>query len=314
MESNELAVNGLVISELVISERAAAIARCCTSIAADRASLEEVRRSRAASRATLQALYYELCLYPKPGLVSMVDTGSHQDMTAALFIRSLFSLRHYFSAVYLAGARNAPFAVLSRLGIEAEARMLRATCGVNTHRGAIFNLGILCAIIGKWDAGGRKVELSRLDVDHWSSAIKAADSSMVSNSNGNRACRNYAVGGARGEAAAGFPHVFRIGLPALAAARAAGASESAAVVQAFFAIMASLEDTNLLHRGGAGGLAYATSAATSFLAEGGVLSGGWRERAVLIHHEFVQRRLSPGGSADLLAATLFVDRMTRGAQ
>jgi triphosphoribosyl-dephospho-CoA synthase len=302
MESNELAVS-----------RTDAVARCRTSIGPACVSIEEVRRSRTASRATLKALHDELCLYPKPGLVSRIDSGSHRDMTAALFVRSLFSLRHYFSAVYLAGVRNAPFAVLRLLGMDAEARMLRATSGVNTHRGAIFNLGILCAMIGKWDADGRKTELSRLDVDDWASAIKAADSNLSGTSNGGWACRIYAVGGARGEAAAGFPHVFRVGLPALNAARAAGADEAAAAVHAFFAVMASLQDTNLLHRGGAGGLAYAKSAAASFLADGGVLSCGWRERAVLIHQEFVQRHLSPGGSADLLAATLFVDRMTRDA-
>lgn len=269
------------------------------------------QRSRMAARVALRALYRELCLYPKPGLVSKVDTGSHDDMTAEVFVRSLFSLRHYFAAIYLAGANNASFAELSRLGIEAERRMLRATRGVNTHRGAIFNLGLLCAAAGRRDAERdvqeRHADLASIVIEHWASGIKSADSNTASNSNGGRACRAYAVGGARGEAAAGFPHVFKVGLPALQAARRAGACESSAAAQAFFAIMASLEDTNLLHRGGADGLAYARDAAASFIADGGVLSSGWRERAALIHRNFVRRRSSPGGSADLLAATLFID-------
>jgi triphosphoribosyl-dephospho-CoA synthase len=266
-----------------------------------------MRRSLVVRMAALRALHRELCLYPKPGLVSLIDTGSHRDMTAALFVQSLFSLRHYFPAIYLAGASDASFAELTRLGIVAERRMLCATRGVNTHRGAIFNLGILCATLGKKDATASQADLSALAVASWSSAIKDADSRSSNNSNGSLACREYAVGGARGEAAAGFPHVFRIGLPALQAARYAGAGESAAEAQAFFAIMATLEDTNLLHRGGAQGLAHARSAASSFLANGGVFAHDWRERAVSMHRDFVRRNLSPGGSADLLAATLFVD-------
>jgi triphosphoribosyl-dephospho-CoA synthase len=270
------------------------------------------RRSRVASKAALRALHRELCLYPKPGLVSMIDTGSHRDMTAALFVQSLFSLRHYFAAIYLAGTNGASFSDLTHLGIAAERRMLHATRGVNTHRGAIFNLGILCATLGKRDMTGSQAELSALAIACWSSGIKEADSTSASISNGGRACRKYAVGGARGEAAAGFPHLFKIGLPALQAARDAGASESAAEAQAFFAIMATLEDTNLLHRGGVHGLAHARSAAASFLADGGVLAHGWRERAASMHRDFVRRNLSPGGSADLLAATLFVDSVEGG--
>jgi triphosphoribosyl-dephospho-CoA synthase len=257
--------------------------------------------------AAVRSLYDELCLYPKPGLVSRIDTGSHSDMTAALFMKSLFSLRHYFSSMYMAGRRHAPFAQLQQLGLAAEVRMLRATAGVNTHRGAIFNLGVLCAAVGKWDAGGRCASLQRLMQESWAGDIKAADSRAEGDSNGARACRTYAVGGARGEAAAGFPHVFAVGLPALRGARRRGAGKAQATVQAMFAIMASLEDTNLLHRAGARGLRDARAAAAGFLADGGVLRSDWMTSAVGIHRRFVAERLSPGGTADLLAATLFID-------
>ena len=75
--------------------------------------------------------------------------------------------------------------------------------------------------------------------------------------------------------------------------------------------MAALEDTNLLHRAGADGLQYARTSAISFLAEGGVFAANWLQRARDIHHAFVARRLSPGGSADLLAATLFITAVTQ---
>ena len=102
----------------------------------------------AIGRAATLALYDELSLAPKPGLVTLVDSGSHDDMDAYTFMRSLFALRHYFGQIAEAGFDGADFAVLERLGIEAEARMLAATGGVNTHRGAIFMLGLLCASAG----------------------------------------------------------------------------------------------------------------------------------------------------------------------
>ena len=110
------------------------------------------------------------------------------------------------------------------------------------------------------------------------------------------------------EAAQGFPSVYEVGLPALrrGALNAPGDAE-AARVEACFALIAALEDTNLLHRGGLAGLRFARRAARRFLDEGGVGRPDWRERARSVHDSFVARRLSPGGSADLLAMTLFVD-------
>ena len=93
------------------------------------------------------------------------------------------------------------------------------------------------------------------------------------------------------------------------AARLAPDDPEAARVQSFFAILASMEDTNLLHRGGAVGLRYAQEAAAGFLGQGGVEQAEWRERAAAVHRAFVARRLSPGGCADLLAITLFLDAL-----
>lgn len=270
-------------------------------------------RAREVSGFAVYALYQELCVFPKPGLVSKVDTGSHTDMTASMFFRSLFSLRHYFASIYQAGSRNATFAELSQLGLRAEEQMMRVTTGVNTHRGAIFGLGILCAAVGKQDAESKSLTLPQIITATWASAIKAADAKAAGTSNGAKACSEYGTGGARGEAASGFPHVFKIALPALRAVRKAGRSESAAAIQAFFSIMASLDDTNLLHRGGSSALSYAKLSANSFLNKGGVFAADWEEQACCVHKSFMQKRLSPGGCADLLAATLFVDRIVRSS-
>ncbi len=74
--------------------------------------------------------------------------------------------------------------------------------------------------------------------------------------------------------------------------------------------MAELDDTNLLHRGGPEGLDFAQSSARAFLDAGGVGAAGWRERALALHATFVEARLSPGGAADLLAVTLFLDSLS----
>jgi triphosphoribosyl-dephospho-CoA synthase len=73
-----------------------------------------------------------------------------------------------------------------------------------------------------------------------------------------------------------------------------------------FALMAELDDTNLLWRGGREGLAYGHRSAADFLAAGGVFATDWREHAEAIDRDFVAHRLSPGGSADLLGVTLFL--------
>jgi triphosphoribosyl-dephospho-CoA synthase len=83
----------------------------------------------------------------------------------------------------------------------------------------------------------------------------------------------------------------------------------AARVQSFFALLASMEDTNLLHRGGGAGLHFAQEQAAGFLRQGGVEQEQWRERAAAVHRAFIARRLSPGGCADLLAVTFFLDAL-----
>jgi triphosphoribosyl-dephospho-CoA synthase len=98
-------------------------------------------------------------------------------------------------------------------------------------------------------------------------------------------------------------------LPALRQGRALVDDATAARVQTCFALLAAVGDTNLLYRGGLAGARYAGDAASAFLRAGGVGAPDWRDRATRVHHEFVDRNLSPGGCADLLAMTLFVDAL-----
>jgi triphosphoribosyl-dephospho-CoA synthase len=267
----------------------------------------------ALGRAAIVALYDELALEPKPGLVSFADAGSHDDMNAGTFLRSLFALRHFFARVAAQGAASAQFAPLASLGIVAEARMLRATGGVNTHRGAIFTLGLLCAAGGAARASGLACCATNLRATllaRWGDAL-AARARRALDSHGALAARAHGLRSAAEEAAQGLPTLFDHVLPALRDARRAGADERGARLHALFTAMAEVDDTNLVHRGGLQGLHDAKLLARNFLAEGGGVGADATARAARVHALFVERRLSPGGAADLLAAACWVDRVER---
>jgi triphosphoribosyl-dephospho-CoA synthase len=266
------------------------------------------------ARAATHALHDELALYPKPGLVSFVDSGSHTDMTAQTFLRSIFALRDYFVQIAALGVAGAPFADLERLGIAAEQRMLEATGGINTHRGAVFTLGLVCAAaarpaVSTGIAFSPTLLRARL-VERWGDAL-AARADRCDSSHGQRASPRHALRGAGQEAAAGFPALFDVAVPTLTSALRRGLDLRRAQLETFFALMAVLDDTNLVRRGGIDGLRHARRQARGFLAAGGADRPEAFAHAETIHREFVARRLSPGGSADLLAAACFVVRVGR---
>jgi triphosphoribosyl-dephospho-CoA synthase len=261
------------------------------------------------------ALLAELETWPKPGLVSYVDSGSHSDMDATTFEASATAITPFYSHLTIAGASGSSMNELREIGLEAERAMLAATGGVNTHRGAIFSIGLLCAAAGAtWSEtprGARPWSANVLGAtvrQRWGQAIMRGP--ILLHSHGTDALRKFGAGGARAQAAAGFPHAIEVGLPALRLGRSLVPEDpQAARVHAFFAILASMEDTNLLHRGGAVGLRYAQEVAAGFLELGGVGQAEWRERAAAVHRAFIARHLSPGGCADLLASTLFLDAL-----
>jgi triphosphoribosyl-dephospho-CoA synthase len=271
-----------------------------------------------AARLAVGCLHTELSLYPKPGLVSLVDNGSHTDMTALTFLRSMFALRHYFHRICQAGIDDAPFAVLKRLGIEAEARMLKATAGINTHRGAIFSLGLLCAALGRARRQGIALTPSALRatlLTRWGDELAAHTRPAGADSHGLQAAARHAASGAREEGALGLPSVFEVGLPAMQRTLAAGRGLYHARVDALFALMAHISDTNVFHRGGAQGALTVRECARRFADNGGTAHPGWHAWAVECHARFVAQKLSPGGAADLLAATCLVHAITtRGRQ
>jgi triphosphoribosyl-dephospho-CoA synthase len=285
-----------------------------TASAASRAAVRQggtVLAPQAIGRAATLALYDELALSPKPGLVTLTDAGSHTDMDARTFMRSLSALRGYFVRIATLGAEGAPFEELQRCGIDAEVRMLAATGGINTHRGAIFMLGLLCAAAGAAAAGRQGLDPSSLRdalLARWGGALEEK-SRRASTLPGGIAARRHGLRSAAAEAAAGFPVLFEIAVPAMQMAQARGMSWQNELLDTLFSVIAVLDDSNLAHRGGIDGLRCAQRAAREFLAAG----GAWRRDGIAaaraIADDFVSRRLSPGGAADTLAAACWMRRL-----
>ena len=243
--------------------------------------------------AAVRALYTELALFPKPGLVSPVDSGAHHDMDMTIFLRSLFALRGYFCAIAAAGETGADFATLQALGIAAERRMLRATRGINTHRGAIFSLGLLAAAAGTLRAG-----VGRSQAMRWAAASPNAGGRRLfaagvqpGYSHGRDAVRRYGVRGARDEAAAGFPLLFDLALPTLVQSLSCCNAEAALVQTCSQSWPNSMIRTCSI---AAGPRAWRScERRRAFLLAGGVEADGWREQVLVLHLACVARRL-PG--------------------
>lgn len=247
------------------------------------------------------ALERELFTTPKPGLVDRNNNGAHTDMDVPLFRRSAASLVPYFQSAVRLGLAGAGMAPLKETGLEAERAMFSATNGVNTHKGMIYSMGLLLYGMGEaLNFGGDAIEhaaqLARTDAE-----ARLAHAMECRDTNGGAVYAATGATGAVGEAAKGFPHAVFC-QDRLACYQNAG--EQNPGVLALCDTMAILEDTNLLHRGGADGLAFVQSEAKRIAS----LPENEREGALLaLDAELIRRNLSPGGSADMLALAYLID-------
>lgn len=252
--------------------------------------------------AAVNALIEEVRTTPKPGLVDLRNNGSHTDMDVPLFLASAEALRPYFTRCASIGP---DFPRLREAGIEAEQTMYAVTGGVNTHKGAIYTLGILCAAVGKLRRDGN-VSIDVEEIISLCAAI-AGDAARcdlehaTADTPGLRLYRKYGISGIRGEMAAGLPAVQTISLPVFRAALSKGMSRNDAGALALLHLIANVQDTNLFHRGGIEGAAFAAQAARD------LFPSPTLQQLEALDDAFIARNLSPGGCADLLAATYFLD-------
>ena len=264
-----------------------------------------------AAQQAVRALLYEVTTTPKPGLVDRRNSGSHTDMDPFTFMSSAASLYPYFEACAKAGRatmdRPAPetFAALRPLGCEAEGEMLDATHGINTHKGAIFSIGITCAALGRLDRSLWKDSARVLaEVSAMTKGLTAQDFAGVTAETavtaGQKLYVQYGITGVRGQVEAGLPAVLEHGLPALEQGLAQGYDINRAGCGALLAILAHSTDTNIIARSSRERQLALVDELNALLAQ-----TPYPDEAVLaaLDDRFIAEHLSPGGSADLLALT-----------
>lgn len=275
-------------------------------------SLQQRKAARLA-RLCRQALVAEAELTPKPGLVDRRGSGSHKDLSLSVMRRSAIAIEPYFYAMALISSGEYACQDLRErlavIGRAAESAMYKATGGSNAHKGAIWILGLLVSGAAITNAGATAGNIAHIASKIAAFEDRAAPGTIT---HGHVVTATYGVRGARGEALEGFPHIVEIGLPTIRDKRSQGLSEAVARRDTLLSIMSRLDDTCILYRGKAAALRVVKAGATKIMAAGGC---GTRVGALAFmdfDRQLVDTRISPGGSADLLAATLFIDAMERG--
>ena len=265
--------------------------------------------ARTAAVLAVRALLYEVAVTPKPGLVDRANCGSHRDMDFYSFLSSAAALQPYFEACAHTGRQTAdlsPDRTLDALrfpGLQAECDMYRATGGVNTHKGAVYSVGLVCGALGRlerdqWKDPGRVLSEAAAMAAKSVKKELAGVSPETAKTQGERIYAMYGVAGVRGEAAQGFPSVLHRGLPVLEAGLARGKSVDEAGTAALLAIISGTADTSLIARGGIARQRRAAAELQALLKEHPYPD---RAAAEALDREYIEDNLSPGGSADLLA-------------
>ena len=271
----------------------------------------------------VEAALYEAACAPAPGLVDRFNQGAHTDMNLFSFLSSSSAIGPGLFACALAGWRHrgdpaALFRKIRPIGKRAEQAMFHATQGVNTQKGLIFLLGALAAaaaltvrrqqppsaagvllVASVMTAGLTGRELASLRDNPPNRELTA----------GERLYLTYGVTGIRGELEAGAPSVLQNGLPCLRVSLTDGLTVNDALVQTLLALMSVVDDTTILHRHDRETLLFVRQEAKKALAIGGMHTKEGKKYIFEMDRAFSRRRISPGGSADLLAAVWFLHRL-----
>ena len=241
------------------------------------------------------ALQQELDTTPKPGLVDQHDSGAHADMDYRLMQRSIHALRPYFVKLAQTSLQgNTDYATISAIGIEAERAMLAATHGVNTHRGALFSMG-LAVVQGSKMTKCQSNKASDLQAGIIRLANQFPD---TRDTHGSRAVSQYHAKGALAMAREGYEQLFTDWLPLLRNLKDQG--DPYAHHKTLLRIMSQIDDTNILHRRGAEVAQQVKTEAARLLADFSP------EQLETMNRRFIAENISPGGAADMLALTIFI--------
>lgn len=278
-------------------------------------------------RRCITAIELECCIYsalmgevyttPKPGLVDRADTGAHSDMDVQTFERSSEAITPYLSRMFYCGtgwlgSPEGLFGEIRKIGIQAEKAMFEATDGVNTHKGLIFTMGILCAAAGNCYQKKHCFDTDRileLAAEMTEKPLEEEFKKMETHApqtHGELLYRKYGEKGIRGEAQKGFPILKNVALPTLRSTRILGLDANRSNITVLLAVMSKLNDTNVWSRGSREEMEWLKKQAEKILAQGGALLGSGIEKVEELNELCIQKNLSPGGAADILAAGLFL--------
>ncbi len=259
-----------------------------------------------------QALIDEVSATPKPGLVDLNNSGSHSDMNKDLFIKSANALQNYFSECVTIGQNTQDcdygytFDLLRKAGIKAEEKMYSVTNNINTHKGAIFTIGIICGSIGRnWSAEAPFLSVNKV-LDDCALIGEYAMEDFNKNlpkTAGLELYKTLGLTGVRGEVYSGLKNVKNIGLPTYKQALCNGLSANDAAVVTLLNLMATVNDSVVYKRGGKELLDFAKKAVTDLLSMNPYPNCSDIKK---LDEIFISKNISHGGCADLLAATILL--------
>lgn len=248
----------------------------------------------------IKSLIYEVSMHPKPGLVDPIDSGSHKDMDYYTFIDSCFALRDGFTNYFTCGREHDGnlkelFDKIRLVGMDNERAMFEATVNINTHKGANFLYGIVIAAIAYLDYPSLEKLQEAIKEMTKGLVFRELTSLKEYHTHGEKVYRDYGMDGIRGEVERGVPNVFDVALPILKEDSDLEHSMKLALIK----LIAINDDSNMLKRGGIEGLEFGKSLAKQSYTD-------LDDHLKMMNEKFIKRNLSPGGSADLLALSIFL--------
>ena len=252
------------------------------------------------------ALQAELDTTPKPGLVDRNDNGAHRDMDHALMRRSIQALHPYFVRLAQIGFDNPQprHDEIQQVGIEAEQAMFKATGGVNTHKGALFSIGLTAVALGGM-ACSNNAQLHSLSNSIASLASLFPD---TSGTHGSKAKANNKLKGALDNAREGYTQLFKAWLPFYLDRLAEG--DRYALHKTLLRIMCDLDDTNIVYRTSMETMREVQAEARRMLEH--IPETTHFEAALqAMNTDYIRRNISPGGSADMLSLVVFLSNVVR---
>lgn len=268
-----------------------------------------------------RAILYEVSTTPKPGLVDRDNSGSHKDMDYFTFMASSSVLYRGLFECALEGfsfEEEDSTKLLDRIrihGVKCEKAMFKATDGVNTHKGIIFSLGILSAVVGNLH---RKNQETNFSIEQVCEEVKKVAKNLTVKdfkavaekkvlTHGETLFKEYGYKGIRGEVESGFNTVRANVLHILRdPVKNNHLSKNDLFLEILINIMAYNQDTNVVIRGGLESLVYVKDISKEIISHGGISKSEGKKKLEIMNRDFIEKNISPGGSADLLAVSIFL--------